>query len=107
MGQQMSGFVGNVVGLTSKYTGLQRIRLTSFPEFDKKFTVLAKSEDQVRAFFTAERAQSLVALDSSVAVYAVGDSLEITSMNAQGKNTDNIMDAEIAAAIKLIQSLRV
>jgi hypothetical protein len=105
-GNMMSDMVGSATEVAGKYTGLKRVRLMAFPDFDKKYTLLAKNEEQVRAFFTAERVQSLVSLDSTVALYAVGDSLAITAVNAQGKNADDVMDLETSAAIALLQGLQ-
>jgi len=105
-GNLMNDLVGNVTGWAGSATGLQRMHLTEFPEWDRKFTLLVADENDARAFFDVERVRSLTALDPSLAVYAVGDSFQITTMHARGKNADELLDLQMTTAMRLLQMLR-
>jgi hypothetical protein len=102
-GKKMNNFADNVIGWTFNFTGMQRVHLTAFPEFDRKFILLAENKEQVEKFFNAERMQMFVSLGANIAIDAFGDSLQITTY---GKNNSGNLDLEIAAATKLMQILR-
>ncbi len=104
-GSKMNDLVGNVAGLAGNIAGLHRCHLAAFPDLDRKFTLVAENEEQVQAFFNAERAQIFASLDPILTVFAAGDAIQVDAMYVRGKNADEILDLEIATAIKLIQNL--
>lgn len=104
-GNLMNDLVGNITGLAGSARGLERIRLTEFPEFDRKFTLLVADKNEAQAFFDSERVRCLTDLDPSLAVYAGGDAFQITTMNARGKNADELLDLQITTALRLMQIL--
>ena len=102
LGNIMNRLADSMIGWASNFRGLQRVHLTAFPEFDRKFILLAENQEEAEAFFNAERVQIFTSLDAGIAVDAFGDSLQITRY---GKHNGDTLNVEIATAIKLMHNL--
>jgi len=104
-GSLMSDLAGGVIGWTGKFTGLMRIHLAEFSQLERKFVLLGADEEAVGAFFDPDRVRIFSSLDSTLALNASGDSFEVSILNAHRKSADEMLEMEIAAALKLMQSL--
>jgi len=104
-GNLMSDLAGGVIGWTGNFTGMKRVQLAGFDQMERKLVLLAEDEEQMRAFFDPDRLRIFAALDPALVVSAAGDSFEIMAMNAFQKSADERMEMEVAAALKLMQSL--